>query len=275
MNGQLTNKLLINCCLTGCVHHKENNSKLPVTSKEIAHDVELCKNFGAQIFHIHARNENETPTWQKEVYQNIIDSIRDKCPEVIICVSTSGRYWSDLEKRAECLQCENVDMASLTLGSMNFMNSVSNNHPDIIRELLTIMNERKIKPELEIFDIGHLFFAHRLIKEGLLKPPYYFNVLLGSPWSMPLQLDVVSLLIRNMPENSIFSLAGIGKFQYEANLLGLLYANGVRVGLEDNLKMDDELTTNENLVNRISLIADVMNRKLATISEAREILCLT
>lgn len=270
MDGMLNNKLLINVCLTGCVHSKEDNPKLPVTPEEIVKDVESCHNLGAQIFHIHARDNEGIPTWKKESYQQIINAIRDKCPEIILCVSTSGRYWSEIDKRAECLDCENVDMASLTLGSMNFYKSVSNNSPDIIRDLLTRINERNIKPELEVFDIGHLFFAHRLIKEGLLKPPYYFNILLGSPWSMPLQLDIVSLLIRNMPEDSIFSFAGIGKFQYEANLLGLLYANGVRIGLEDNLKMSGELTTNENLVSQIVLIADVMNRRLATVSEAKE-----
>lgn len=270
MDGKLNEKLLVNVCLTGCVHSKQDNPKLPVTPEEIARDVELCSNHGAQIFHIHAREDDETPTWKKDNYQKIVDAIRDRCPEVIICVSTSGRHWSDIDKRAKCLDCSDIDMGSLTLGSMNFYSSVSNNHPDIIRELLHRMNERNIKPELEIFDIGHLFFAHRLIKEGLLKPPYYFNVLLGSPWSMPLQLDVVSLLIRNIPSESIFSFAGIGKFQYEANLLGLMYANGVRIGLEDNLKMGEELTTNENLVSRITMIADVMNRKLATAGEARK-----
>lgn len=268
------NKLLINVCLTGCVHSKKDNPNLPITPNEIARDVEACCNYGAQIFHIHARDENGKPTWEKDSYQRIIDAIKVVCPEVILCVSTSGRHWSDIEKRAECLDCLDVDMGSLTLGSMNFYSSVSNNHPDIIRKLLVQMNDRNIKPELEIFDIGHLFFAHRLIKEGLLKPPYYFNVLLGSPWSMPLRLDVVSLLINNMPDESIFSFAGIGKFQYEANLLGLLCANGVRIGLEDNLKMGDELTTNENLVNRLTLIADVMNRKLATHKEVREMLCV-
>lgn len=272
MDGMLNNKLLINCCLTGCVHYKKDNPKLPITPEEIARDVESCHNLGAQIFHIHARDNDETPTWKKDNYQHIVDAIRDRCPEVILCVSTSGRHWSDIDQRAECLDCSDIDMGSLTLGSMNFYKSVSNNHPDIIRELLIRMNNKGIKPELEIFDIGHLFFAHRLIKEGLLHPPYYFNVLLGSPWSMPLSIDVVSLLIRNLPSCSIFSFAGIGKFQYEANLLGLLYANGIRIGLEDNLKMGDELTTNENLVNRITLIADVMNRRLATMSEAGEIL---
>lgn len=269
MECQLKNKLIINVCLTGCVHTKESNPALPITPEEIAKDIETCHNFGAQIFHIHAR-ENEIPTWKKDNYQKIIDAIRQVCPFVVLCVSTSGRHWSDFDKRAECLNCSNVDMASLTLGSMNFYNSASSNSPDTIRRLLSKMNNRGIKPELEIFELGHLFFAHRLIKEGLLKPPYYFNILLGSPWSMPLQLDIVSLLIRNLPDDSIFSFAGIGKFQYEANLLGLLYANGVRIGLEDNLKMGNELTTNSNLIQRIKLAADIMGRDLATVDEVRQ-----
>jgi uncharacterized protein (DUF849 family) len=236
------------------VHSKNDNPNLPTTPDEIARDVKICSDLGAQFFHIHARDEEGEPTWKKEYYQDIIDKINEVNLNVIICVSTSGRHWSDFEKRAECLNCEGVDMASLTLGSHNFYNTTSVNSPDMIRQLVQRMNDKNIIPELEVFEIGQLFFAHRLIKEGLLKPPHYFNFLFGSPWTMPLDIRLIQYILANLPKNSFVNFAGIGDYQYKANKFGITCADGVRVGLEDNLwlsKKRNILASNQELLERI------------------------
>jgi len=139
---------------------------------------------GVTMVHIHARDEQSgLPTWKPEVYANIIEGIRRFVPELIICVSTSGRNFKTFEERSACLQLDGAlkpDMASLTLSSLNFNKVESVNSPEMILKLVEEMNLHGIKPELEAFDIGMINYAHYLIKKGMLTPPYYFNLLMGN-----------------------------------------------------------------------------------------------
>ena len=142
---------------------KEDNPNVPITPDEIAQDAARCRKAGAAIVHLHARDSDGTPTWRADVYAEIIGKIRELCPDVVVCVSTSGRLWSELEKRADVLELDRdlkPEMASLTLGSLNFPGQASVNEPSMIHGLAERMFERGIVPELEVFDFGMVDFAN-------------------------------------------------------------------------------------------------------------------
>lgn len=195
--------------------------------------------------------------------------------ELIICTSTSGRHGQTPEQRAAVLDLTGAakpDMASLTLSSMNFANGASINEPDLIRFLAKRMLERNIRPELEVFDLGMIHFAKSLIAEGLVMPPFYFNLLLGNIAGVQATLNDVAALVNQLPGDSLWSLAGIGKHQKIAAGLGCVMASGVRIGLEDNLWQDRSHTpaTNLWLVQWLADLAHAYGRPIAKHQEVRQ-----
>lgn len=160
---------------------------------------------------------------------------------------------------------------------MNFATSASVNDPKTITLLAKIMQERGIRPELEVFDTGMVNFAKILIDKGLITPPFYFNILLGNPSTAQATLLHLATIINDLPPQSIWSLAGIGRFQTRANALGVVLGDGVRVGLEDNLWLDEgrtQLATNAQLVQRVVNQAEALNRAIATPQTVRRMLGL-
>jgi len=268
-------RLIINLCPTGAVTNKQLTPYVPQNPDEIVSDVLSCSQSGISIAHIHAC-ENGKPTYKKEVYSEIISGIRSKRPDLIIVVTTSGRLFSKFEHRSEVLELKDdlkPDMASLTLGSLNFARHASTNSPEVIMKLIEKMRLNDIKPELEIFDVGMINYANYLINKGLLEPPYYFNILLGNIATAQAKIHHLSVILSEMPDNSIWSVAGIGTCQKNMNLLGLITGDGVRVGLEDNIWFDDNkeiLATNLSLVERVVKMAEIMGRQIATPNEVRE-----
>lgn len=273
--------LIINLAPTGLVPSREQNTHIPLTPTEIAVDVFRCLELGVSMVHLHAREPNGDPSDSCTVFADIITRIRKKAPEVVIITSTSGRRMNDVERRASTLYLEGdakPDMASLTLGSMNFSTEASVNDPKTIMRLAEIMLDRGIRPELEVFDLGMVNFAKILIKKGLIAPPFYFNILLGNPATAQATLLHLATIVNELPPQSVWSLAGIGKFQLKANALGVVMGNGVRVGLEDNLWLDDartQLATNAQLVERIVAQANALGRPIASVRSVREMLGLT
>lgn len=271
-------KIVLNLCPTGIIPTKDMNASVPMTPDEIAQDTYEAYCQGVQIVHIHARDENEENTMKKERYGEIIAKIREKCPDIIICVSLSGRVHNTLEARSEVLELEGElkpDMGSLTLSSLNFVTNASVNTPQMIVDLLKKMNEKGIKPELEVFDVGMVNYAKYLIQKGLLHPPYYFNIILGNLFSAQNHPADISSIIQALPENSYYSLGGIGNYQLGSNIAGILYADGIRVGLEDNLYYDTKRTqkaTNSTLVSRIISLCDLYERPRYTCQEVRDLL---
>jgi uncharacterized protein (DUF849 family) len=175
--------LIVNAALTGMVPTKADNPNVPVSPEEIADDAERVVGAGAAVVHLHARDETGAPSWRPDIYRRIVASVRDRCPEVVVCVSTSGRVFKEFEERAAVLDLdgdEQPELASLTLGSLNFPKQASINEPDMIRRLAERMRERDVVPELEIFDLGMVDYLHYLLDRGVLEPPLYVNVLLGS-----------------------------------------------------------------------------------------------
>lgn len=274
------NPLIINLAPTGLIPSRAQTPHVPLSVEEIIRDVEKCVIAGASMVHLHARDASGNATDDMTIVAAIIEGIRASCPDVLITTTTSGRRSPEIEKRAASLYLEGrckPDMASLTLGSMNFSNEASLNAPATIMRLAEIMRERGIKPELEVFDLGMINFAKILADKGLIEPPFYFNFLLGNPSTAQATLMHLATLIADLPAQSIWATAGIGRFQTQANALGVVMGNGVRVGLEDNLWFDSErtvLATNEMLVNRITAQAKALGRTVASPREVREYLGL-
>ena len=268
--------LIVNLAATGIVPTRADNPALPVTPEQIAEDCRVCVAAGATIVHLHARDEDERPTSRKEVYREVIARVRAAAPDAVVCVSTSGRVVRSVQARADVLELDGddkPDMASLTLGSMNFPRQASVNDPDTIRYLAERMASHGIVPELEIFELGMLDYAHYLIERGVLKEPFYFNFLLGSLGTMSANPMNLALLVSRLPAGAIWAGAGIGRFQLRMNAISITMGGHVRVGLEDNLYMDTEkreLATNLALVERVAGIARALGRRMATPAEVRE-----
>ena len=277
MPDELKGKFILNVCLTGMVGRKEHNAHVPMTPGEIARDVEACLALGASMVHVHARDENQEPEWRPEPYQEIVRAIRAVSEEVVVCVSTSGRKVTDFDRRAACLDIDPApDMASLTLGSLNFLREGVLNTPQMVRALAERMTERGVKPELEVFDVGMARAAARLVAEGVVARPAYANVLLGNIGTASTAAADVAAILAHLPAGAVRCFAGIGAEQARGNLLGLLYGHGVRVGLEDNLFLDAKKTpaTNVQLAERAVRMARELGLVPASIRDVRAALAL-
>src|SRR4051794_3448812 len=174
---------------------------VPMTPTEIARDVAAAAAVGITSVHLHARDDDGAPTWDREVYARIVGAVRAAAPDVVVNVSTSGRSWSELERRADVLALDGdlkPDLASLTLSSLNFVGQASVNDPETIRGLARIMRERGIVPELEIFDLGMVNMAHVLRKEGLLPEPLVANLFFGNVAGMQALLPEVGLAVERL-----------------------------------------------------------------------------
>jgi uncharacterized protein (DUF849 family) len=273
-------KLIINLAPTGMVPTTADNAAVPVAPPTIADDCAACCGAGASIVHLHARDTNESPTWHSELYREIVLGVRAKCPDAIICVSTSGRTHGAFEQRSDVLNLDGrakPDMASLTLGSLNFPKQASVSDPAMIKRLADMMNERGIVPELEVFDFGMLDYAKYLIERGVLREPFYFNFLLGSLGTLSATPFHLASLVMSLPSGATWAAAGIGRFQFPMNSLAIVTGGHVRVGLEDNLFLDTEKkhpATNRALVDRLVRLAAAAERPIATPLEARAMIGL-
>jgi uncharacterized protein (DUF849 family) len=271
----MTHPLIVNLAPTGMVPTRADTPHVPLTPAEIASDVARCAALGVSMVHLHARDAAGAPTTDPEGIAELIRAVRAAAPELLITATTSGRNVADVERRASALYLEGdakPDMASLTLGSMNFARDASVNAPATVMRLAEIMLERGIKPELEVFDLGMVNVARMLIDKGLLKAPCYFNILLGNPATAQATLLHLGMLVNDLPPGSVWAVAGIGRFQDQATALGSIMGDGVRTGLEDNLWLDQARTvkaTNVQLVERIAALARAQGRPLATPGEVR------
>ena len=267
--------LIINLAPTGLVPTREQTPHVPLTAEEVAIDCARCAAAGASMFHLHARAADGSPSCDRVVFGDLVAAVRSKVPDAIIVTTTSGRRAPEVELRASSLTLEGAqkpDMASLTLGSLNFSAEASISSPSTVIRLATIMQERGIRPELEVFDLGMVNFAKVLIDKGLIEPPFYFNILLGNVASAQASLLHLGTLVADLPPQSIWSAAGIGRHQSVANALGVAVGHGVRTGLEDNLWLDEArttLATNLQLVQRVAAQAAALGRPLASRAEVR------
>lgn len=266
--------LIINAALTGMVPRKSDNPHVPITPREIIADARRCRDAGAVILHLHAREADGAASFRSEVYAEIFTGVRQACPEVLISASCSGRVHREFWQRSQVLDLS-PDMASLTLGSLNFAREASINTPQMIRQLAAAMRARGIMPELEIFDLGMAEFANRLVQEELLQPPFYANLLFGSLGTMGASAENLCAVVRALPRDTIWSAAGIGRYQYSMNSLAVVLGGHVRVGLEDALYYDWRTkthATNAGLIERVTKLAAAAGRTIATAAQTRLLL---
>ncbi|MHB9024080.1 MAG: beta-keto acid cleavage family enzyme [Armatimonadota bacterium] len=272
-------KLIINVAMTGLVPTREASPHVPLTPQEIAADARRCRDAGASIMHIHARDHMGKPTYRREINQAILRAVRESCPDLILCVSTSGRAFKSYEERSEVLdvQSPQPEMASLTLGSMNFAREASVNDPQMIKALALRMRKCGITPELECFEVGMVEYIHYLLRHDILQAPGYCNLLLGSLGTISATRANLEAMVKALPRGFTWAAAGIGRYQYGMNTLAITLGGHVRVGLEDNLYFDEartQLATNAALVERLVTFAEAAGRAIATPDEARALIGL-
>ncbi len=270
------NKIIVNFTPTGIIPMKTDTPYIPVSVEEIVEDVRKAYEMGITMVHLHARDEDGKPSHKKEIYAAIISGIRRFAPDLIICVSTSGRIFNVVEARAEVLDLDGAnkpDMASLTLSSLNFNQVASMNTPEMIQALAKRMQERGIKPELEIFDLGMVNYMKYLIKKGLIKEPYYANVILGNIACAQADLLQAGCVVQCIPDKTYISFGAVGGKQLDMNALAVAVGYGARCGLEDNYWYDEDrtvLATNQSILKRIRAIIDNNDKQVMTSSELRK-----
>ena len=272
----MSNAFILNFTPTGMIPTKELTPNVPISVSEIIEDVKCANEIGITMVHLHARDPiTGVPTYKKEIYSKIIKGIRAFAPELVICVSLSGRDFSELLQRGDPLFLENdlkPDMGSLTLSSLNFNKTESINSPDIINNLAKLMQDKGIVPELEAFDIGMINYAKYLEKKGLIQAPFYFNLLLGNISCAQANLLHAGMMLNDLPKDALWSLAGIGNAQLKMNSISLAIGGGVRVGIEDNIWFDNartKLASNSDLLKRVHTLANANGRALMTPREFR------
>ena len=275
------NKFIFNFTPNGMIPTKEITEFVPITPNEIIDNVLEANDMGVNMVHLHARDSiTGLPSYKKEIYAEIISGIRSYAKDLVICISTSGRNWPEFEKRSEALELDGIykpDFASLTLSSLNFSNQASLNSPEMIKKLSAKMQKNGIKPELEVFDLGMINYAKYLIHKEFIKPPFYFNIILGNVSGAQADLLNLGFMVNELPPKSIWSAGGIGNTQLKANMLSLLSGGGVRVGLEDNIWYDNHrsrLASNMDLLRRIIEFTKVIGREPFTPAETRKLLGL-
>ncbi len=267
-------KLIITVALTGNVPTREMNPHLPLTPEEIATDVARCRDAGASLFHVHARDAQGKPTLDPHVYQAIVRRIKEKAPEVILQLSTGARAGKDWEARAAPVRLL-PEMASFTTGSNNLPGIVYENPPAFLEFLAAVFRDTGVKPEIEVFEAGMIANALYLQAKGYLTPPLHFDFVLGAPGSMPGSVRNLVFLAESLPPGSTWSVAGIGKAELPLSTAAVAMGGHVRVGLEDNLRLPDgSPASNPALVEKIVRIAEEMGRGIASPEEARRILRL-
>jgi uncharacterized protein (DUF849 family) len=275
-------KFILNFTPTGMIPTKKMTPHVPEQPGEIVEQVLEAVGLGVNMVHLHARDEaTGAPSYRKDIYAKIIGPIRKAFPDLVICASLSGRDFQEFEKRSEVLQLAGdlrPDFGSLTLSSLNFNRQASINSPQMIQDLAAAMLERGIRPELEAFDLGMINYARYLITKGLIRPPYYFNLILGNIACAQATLMNLGLMVHDLPGESIWSAGGVGNAQLWSTAAALVDGGGVRVGLEDNIWYDDErttLATNRRLLERTLNIASALGRVPYSRAEARSLLGLS
>ena len=269
--------VIVTAALTGGVHGKESNPNLPETPEEIGRAAAEAAEAGASIVHIHARRPNGERSFATDRFQEIDDAIRRHADDVIIQHSTGGTAAPD-ENRYLPLQTDPPpEMASLDMGPLNrYAYLTSENTRGLIDSLHEEMVDRGIKPELEVFNDGHLNEVYGLLERRDLADPVYATLIFGHGTITPPRPQNFLNAIDQLPEGALFNTLGFGRHQLPFTTMGILFGGHVRVGLEDNVyyRKGELATGNAQLVDRTARLANELGREVASPDQAREILGL-
>ena len=268
---------IICVAITGSVPRKEDNPAVPITVSEQVESTQAAFEAGATICHAHVRNDDQTTSSDPEKFARLKEGLEKHCPGMIIQFSTGGRSGAGQE-RGGMLPLR-PDMASLTVGSNNFPTRVYENSPDLVDWLASEMIAYDIKPEIEAFDLSHIFQAAKMQEDGRLKGPAYVQFVMGVKNAMPVDREVFDFYLRTMQRllpDSEWCAAGIARHQIEVNEWCVAAGGHARTGLEDNIRMNRETLAPSNaaLVERVVELCERYERPVATTAEARAILGL-
>jgi 3-keto-5-aminohexanoate cleavage enzyme len=270
-------KLIIACGVTGSRIQKEDTPFIPITPEEIAASAIEAVKAGASAIHIHVRDAiTHIGTQDKDLYESVLARIKEEV-DPIICLSTSGVPGKNIEYTKRLIPLElKPHLVSFDAGSMNFGNDLFINPPDFLDLLAKKAREFKVKLELECFHSGMVHTCIQMMEAGLIERPMHFQFVLGVRGGAPATVKSLITMVEMIPEDSTWSVIGIGKAQLTMGIHALLMGGHVRVGLEDNIYYSKgELATNARLVKRIVNLSRDLGREVATPEEAREILSLS
>lgn len=266
--------LIITCAPIGAEVMPDQTPHLPVTMQALGETAAAIRAAGASIVHVHCRNDDGTNTHAVERFAQAYETVRS-CTDLIVQFSTGGAIGMSAQERSGPLALK-PEMATLTCGTVNFGDDVFENPFPLMRSLLERMGELDIRPELEIFDKGHLANARRLEREGLLTFPQHVDFVLGVPGALEATVQNLCDLVDDLPDGCTWSVAGIGRAQLPMAMAAIAMGGHVRVGLEDNLfYAKGRLARNEELVERVARIAREAGREIAQPDDARSILGLS
>ena len=276
---------VITCALSGVLANRKQCPAIPYTPEEIAEEARRAYEAGAAVVHIHARNDDGSPTFSPAVFARIKEEIRRRCP-VILNFST-GTMLDDVTDQCAYIAESRPAIAALNMGTMNYakysekrkafvFDIVFPNTYEKISKLLWAMNEAGVKPELECFDTGHTHGIHPLLDMGLLKPPLQFSFIVNVLGGIPPRVESLQLQTSLMPHGSEWEVIGISDCQWRMIAAALVLGGNVRCGLEDNFYLPggEMARSNGDLVEVAARMTRDVGRKVATVAQARQILSL-
>jgi uncharacterized protein (DUF849 family) len=289
----MTREVFITCALTGSGGTQDRSPHVPRSPEEIANSAIEAAKAGAAIVHAHVRDpQTGTPSRRLELYREVTERIRAAEVDVVLNltagmggditfgsveaplpVNEAGTDMIGAEARvAHIAECR-PEICTLDCGTMNFAEAdyVMTNTPGMLRAMGRMMTELGVKPEIEAFDTGHLWFAKELVREGVLEAPALVQLCMGVPWGAPNDLNTLMAMVNAIPEDWTFSAFSLGRNQMAYVAAAVLAGGHVRVGLEDNLWLEKGvLATNAQLVERAVGIVEGMGARVLGPAEVRE-----
>ncbi len=289
-------KVIITCAVTGSGDTVGKHPAIPVTPQQIADSALEAASAGATIVHCHVRNlKTGKGTRDVNLYAEVMEHIRAKNTDVIINLTAGmggdlmvgdgeepmkwGQGTDLVGPATRLLHIKELrpEICTLDCGTLNFGDgqSIMIQTPTQLREQARLIKSYGVKPEMEIFDSGNLWFANQLVKEGLIDGPPLYQLCLGIPWGAPFNTETMAYQKSQLPEGAIWAAFGIGRNEFPAVAQAVLLGGHVRVGLEDNLYLDKGVfASNGTLVERAVKIIEILGTRVATPDEGRAILGL-
>lgn len=258
---------VLTAALTGPIASKADNPSLPVTPEEIAADARAASDAGASVVHVHLRDAEGRPTADLDIARRTVALIREACP-ALIQLSTGVGLGVAFEDRERLVEVQPA-MATLNVCSMTFGDDEFLNPPDKVRRLAARMRELGVKPELELYDTGHVEMALALHEEDLLEEPLQFSLVLGIRGGMPATIESILHIVRRLPPDAVWQIIGIGRSNLAMTAVGLAMGGNARTGMEDTLLLRRGVPADGNgpLVARLADVARTLERGIADVDE--------
>lgn len=265
---------VLTAALTGPIATKADNPHLPTTPEEIAVEAEAAAAAGASVVHVHLRDGGGRPTADVEVAHRIIGLIEERT-DVLVQLSTGVGLQVPFEERERIVEARPA-MATLNVCTMTFAGAEFRNPPEGVRRLAGRMRELGVKPELEVYDTGHLDVALGLVDDGVLEGPLQFSIVLGVRGGAAATPENLVSMVRRLPADAAWQVIGIGRQNLALTAIGLAMGGNARTGMEDTLMLrrGTPASGNAELVARLANVARAIDREPATVEQTRTALGL-